>query len=141
MIKIDLTASLDKICDKMKDHIKEKVINNVEEATKILYDEVKNECPVDTGALKNSITYDIEEGNNTVTGIITAGEPYCSYVMYGTGIHAKNGKGRNTPWTYQDSNGNWHYTFGQHANNFFEKAKNNKEEELENILKNCKWLT
>ena len=133
MINIDLTSSLDKICDKMKDNIKEKAINKVEEATKLLYDEVKNLCPVDTGALKNSITYDIEEGNNKVTGTITAGEPYCHYVCNGTGIHAENGKGRKTPWTYQDSNGNWHYTFGQHPNNFFDKAFKNKEEELKNI--------
>ena len=138
MINIDLNSSLDKICDKMKDHIKEKAINNIDEATNLLYDEVKNECPVDTGALQNSITYDIEEGNNKATGIITGGEPYCWYVLYGTGIHAKNGKGRNTPWPYQDSKGNWHYTFGQEPNNFFEKAKNNKEEELKNILKNYK---
>ena len=30
MINIDLNSTLDKICDKMKDHIKEKASNNIE---------------------------------------------------------------------------------------------------------------
>ena len=32
--------------------------------------------------------------------------------MLGTGIYATDGKGRKTPWTYRDEDGNFHRTVG-----------------------------
>ena len=46
------------------------------------------------------------------TGVRTS-KSYAPFVMLGTGIFAKDGKGRKTPWIYQDEDGNFHKTVGQ----------------------------
>ena len=135
MIKVNLDSSLDKICNNIKKKIENNANKLVEDCTKILYEEIKKECPVDTGELRDSIEYNIEKSNNSVKGTITSNKKYLIYVLYGTGKYAINGRGRNTPWTYQDSNGKWHYTLGQQPNNFFRRAFINKEGEIRRKLK------
>jgi HK97 gp10 family phage protein len=42
-------------------------------------------CPVDTGALRDSITTNIEDLGTTIRGSVGPTMPYASYVEYGTG--------------------------------------------------------
>ena len=42
--------------------------------------------------------------------------------MNGTGIYAKDGKGRNTPWIYKNKDGKWIRTRGQKPNPFLDSA-------------------
>lgn len=74
----------------------------------LVENDAKKNCPVDTGQLRQSITHEVE-GN---TGVIGTNVEYAPYVEYGTGIYAKDGNGRQTPWSYKDSKGNWHRTVG-----------------------------
>lgn len=46
---------------------------------------------------------------------------YAVYVEYGTGIYAKNGNGRQTPWTYFDGKNFWR-THGQKPQPYFTPA-------------------
>jgi hypothetical protein len=62
----------------------------------LVENDAKKRCPVDTGQLRQSITHEVE-GN---TGVIGTNVEYAPYVEYGTGIHAKDGNGRQTPWSY-----------------------------------------
>ncbi|MDM0720058.1 HK97 gp10 family phage protein, partial [Clostridium perfringens] len=51
---------------------------------------------------------------------------YAPYVHQGTGIYAKDGNGRKTPWKYKVESGKykgWHITKGQRPQPFLEKAK------------------
>ena len=57
--------------------------------------------PVDTGALRNSITHQTDLEN--LTEIIGSNEEYAAYVELGTGVYYK--EERKTPWTYQDDKG------------------------------------
>jgi len=79
---------------------------------------------IDTGRLIGSISADTElSGNEIITDInITAkseeGTWYAEFLEYGTGIYNESGNGRQTPWAWQDRDGNWHTTRGMHADPF-----------------------
>ena len=51
------------------------------------------------------------KGGSATTGV-RSNKSYAVYVQLGTGIYASDGKGRKTPWTYQDERGNFHRTVG-----------------------------
>lgn len=96
----------------------------------LVENDAKKRCPVDTGQLRQSITHEVE-GN---TGVIGTNVEYAPYVEYGTGIHAKDGNGRQTPWSYQDSQGNWHRTVGQYPQPFLEPSLLENEEEILKLI-------
>lgn len=77
-----------------------------------------------TGYLKTSIhagslddgAYASAGGGNGLRDV-----KYAVYVEYGTGIYAKNGNGRQTPWTYFDGKNFWR-THGQKPHPYFTPA-------------------
>lgn len=79
----------------------------------------KKLCPVDTGNLRNSITHTVADNGERAAYVGTNSE-YGVYVECGTGIYYPGG--RQTPWTYQDENGDWHLTHGQRAKPFIKPA-------------------
>ena len=66
----------------------------------------KENAPVDTGNLRNSLTY--QTGKRKV--LIGSAVKYAPYVELGTGIYAEGGGGRKTPWFYEDEKGVGHLT-------------------------------
>ena len=96
----------------------------MEEACLLVENTAKMYCPVDTGQLRNSITHTVTDN----VGYIGTNVKYAPYVEFGTGVWAKDGNGRETPWSYKDAKGEWHTTAGQHPNPFLERALiDNKE--------------
>jgi len=92
----------------------------------------KELCPVDIGTLRDSITseWNAEEGR------VGTNLYYAPYVHQGTGIYAVNGDGRkDVPWRYQDAEGNWHSTVGQHPQPFLTDAFDQHKEEITEIFK------
>jgi hypothetical protein len=79
---IDITKCLIKSCLLVENSAKEKV-------------------PVDTGALRRSITSEVKEKE----GVVGTNLLYAPYVEFGTGLFATNGDGRKTPWSYQTADG------------------------------------
>jgi hypothetical protein len=65
---------------------------------------------IDTGAMRNSITYQVDEGEHAVA--IGTNNEYAIFHEMGTGIHLEGGGGRQTPWRYRDAKGQWHTTSG-----------------------------
>ena len=85
---------------------------------------------VDTGTLRNSVNHIVQNdicyvGTNT---------DYAIYNEFGTGIHAEGGKGRKTPWAYQDSKGKWHRTSGMKPIHFLKNAIANHINEYKGII-------
>lgn len=96
--------------------------------------ESKENCPVQTGELRRSITSRMKQEPTLIQGEVFSDKEYAIYTHQGTGIYAENGDGRDTPWSYQDADGNWHTTLGQHPNPFMERALDeNKEKCLQYI--------
>ena len=65
---------------------------------------------VDTGAMRNSISHQVDAGDKSV--YIGTNIEYAIYHELGTGIYLEGGGGRQTPWAYQDASGAWHRTRG-----------------------------
>ena len=91
----------------------------------------KKLCPVDTGTLRNSITHTVSDNGERAAYVGTNSE-YAVYVECGTGIYYPGG--RQTPWTYQDENGDWHLTHGQRAKPFIKPAVSEHGEQYKRII-------
>jgi HK97 gp10 family phage protein len=91
-------------------------------------------APKDTGALRRSITSEVNMSGADVVGIVFTPLEYAPYVEYGTGLFAENG-GRQDAWSYQDDKGNWHSTSGQRPQPFLRPALNENREKILEILK------
>ena len=94
----------------------------------------KEKAPKDTGALRRSISSRIEENENGVEGVVFTPLEYAPYIEYGTGLFAEDG-GRQTPWSYQDDEGNWHTTKGQRPQPYMRPAIDNNREKIVRMIK------
>ena len=99
------------------------------EAAGELEAQVKRNTRVDTGQLKNSWTYNIDEAAQEAK----VGSPLENAIWeeFGTGQYALNGDGRKTAWMYEDRNGEWHKTTGKKPN----RALNNAYTSLKGKLR------
>ncbi len=88
-------------------------------------------CPVDTGALRNSITHKVVDGEKAV--YVGTNQEYGVYVEMGTGKYVSGG--RPTPWAYQDAQGRWHMTHGQRAQPYIKPAVADHIGTYQNIIK------
>jgi HK97 gp10 family phage protein len=61
------------------------VTASVQAACQYVAEEAKAICPVDTGALRDSISFRVDEVGSTIQGTVYAGMFYAAYVEYGTG--------------------------------------------------------
>ena len=87
---------------------------------------------VDTGALRNSVSHQVEMGENAV--YIGTNQDYAIYHELGTGIYLEGGGGRQSPWSYKDANGNWHRTRGIRPIHFLKNAVANYADEYKQII-------
>lgn len=92
----------------------------------------KKLCPVDTGALRNSISHTVDEGEPAA--YVGTNSEYGPYVEHGTGIYATEGGGRPTPWVYQDAKGDWHMTHGQRAQPYLKPAVSDHAQQYRDII-------
>ena len=93
----------------------------------------KDLVPVDTGNLRNSISYRVD-AKEKKTYIGTNNE-YAPYVELGTGKYAEGG--RKDPWVYQDTEGKWHHTNGQRAQPYLKPAVANHKQTYRNIIEDA----
>lgn len=102
----------------------------------------KKLCPVDTGALRNSITHEVEDGKTVKVG---SAINYAPYVELGTGPHyeappgwmennGKRGRGLDH-WRYQDAFGEWHTGYPQYPRPYIRPALEDHTEEYKEIFR------
>lgn len=111
--------------------------HNMQKACLIVEEDAKKNCPVDMGVLRASITSEVTVTVDKITGIIGSNLEYAPYVHNGTGIYAKDGNGRKTPWGYTVKAGKYkgfHWTHGQKPQPFLENAKFKNMRQIERIL-------
>ena len=95
----------------------------------------KQKAPKDTGELARSITSEIRITDDEIQGVVFTPLMYAPYVEYGTGLFAEEGGRTDVPWNYQDDEGNWHSTSGQHPQPFMRPALEENREEIARMLK------
>ncbi len=109
----------------------------MDKACLVVESQAKQNCPVDIGILRASITSETEVTASEIVGRVGTNEEYGPYVHNGTGIYAKDGNGRKTPWGYTVRAGKhkgFHLTKGQRPQPFLENAKLEKKSAVERIL-------
>lgn len=106
--------------EEVKAELEAAAIAWLHEASGELTSQVKRNTAVDTGQLKNSWKYKIDEAK--LEGIVGSPLENAIWEEFGTGEYALNGNGRKTPWVYQDTKGNWHYTHGKHPKRALHKS-------------------
>lgn len=109
----------------------------MDKACLVVESQAKQNCPVDIGILRASITSETEVTASEIIGRVGTNEEYGPYVHNGTGIYAKDGNGRKTPWGYTVRAGKhkgFHWTQGQRPQPFLENAKLEKKSAVERIL-------
>ena len=114
--------NLDKLRLKLDSFTQSDIEKALNKSCLAVENEAKKQCPVDTGDLRNSITHEVEDN----VGYVGTNKEYAPYVEFGTGIFASAGNGRDTPWSYQDDEGNWHTTIGQKPQPFLNPAAQTK---------------
>lgn len=129
----EFAKSVDNATDQIIQDMKEKM----DRSCLVVEGEARKNCPVDQGPLKASITSETETTEEEVIGRVGSNLEYAPYVHNGTGIYAKDGNGRKTPWGYEVKTGKhkgFHWTHGQKPQPFLENAKLTKKNEVEKIL-------
>ena len=111
--------------------------NKMNKACLIVENQAKQDCPVDEGILRASITSEVDVTESAIVGRIGSNLEYAPYVHNGTGIYAKDGDGRKKPWVYKVKSGKhrgYHVTRGQRPQPFLEDAKLKKRRAVERAL-------
>ena len=104
----------------VKGAIDDAVMQYLHEASGELVSQTARSSPVDTGELKNSWNYNIDEGKQESR----IGSPIENAIWneFGTGEFALKGNGRKGGWKYQDDKGKWHFTMGKKPKRTFKNA-------------------
>jgi hypothetical protein len=119
-----------------------KQVSFVAQGGQAIRTEMVMRCAVDSGKTAGSIQteeYVTDGGAESETGCATDSKvPF--YLEYGTGIHAVNGDGRKTPWTYYDEETDQFFrTHGMNAQPFaqpgFDAAKPRIDRLAETVLR------
>ena len=124
--------------DKAMAEILLKTEENVKKAAVAVEGKAKENCPVDLGILRSSISSDSEITTSEIIGYIGCTAEYAPYVHQGTGIYAKDGNGRKTPWKYVAKDWKYkggHVTRGQKPQPFLEDARDQSKDLVETILR------
>lgn len=115
----NLVVALEDYREEMEDWVKK----GIAKTTQMIYNTAVSLAPVDTGFLKESISFDYKDGG--FTGVVNVGSEYALYIEYGTGIYSigpGGSRAKKIPWSYQDADGKWHTTKGMHAQPFWGPA-------------------
>lgn len=100
----------------------------------------KEKAPKDTGALRRSITSEVDNSQGEMVGTIFTPLEYAPYVEFGTGLFAETEGRQDVPWSYQDDRGNWHTTSGQRPQPYMRPALEESREDILRIIKEALTL-
>ena len=110
------------------------MVQTVAKACALVERSAKQKAPKGTSELRRSITSRVERDGEDIIGIVYTPLEYAPYVEFGTGLFADNGGRTDVPWCYQDDEGNWHTTSGQHPQPFLYPALDENREKILRLL-------
>lgn len=131
MITLDLNG-FEELKDKLNSLSTAEIRDCLTSSALLVSNEARINCPVDTGRLRSSITFQVNDDFATVGTNVD----YAPYVHYGTGLFASAGDGRQDRWSYQTADGEWHSTLGQPPQPFLDNALNNNKQRIVDIFNN-----
>lgn len=75
---------------------------SVQAACELIQQTAQSYAPVETGALRDSITVSLNDTGKTIVGTVSANVPYAGYVEYGTGRRGQD-SAEAGPYPYKES--------------------------------------
>ena len=138
----DLITKLTKLSN-----VDDELLDICEREVKMIENEAKTLCPVDTGNLRNSISSQVEKTADGVLGVVFTNSEYAQYIEFGTGLVGQNNPCESAQelgitykqegWVYTpDGGSSFYYTEGQPPKPFMYPAlKNNEDKVVQNIAK------
>ena len=129
---ITLTDNSEEVMNALKNAISRGLASIGDTGSRHAKDIITAEGRVDTGRMRNSISFEPKEPKTFVA--IGTNVEYAPYIEFGTGKFAESG-GRPTPWRYQDDKGNWHTTNGMRPQPYLRPAIDDHMAEYEQIVK------
>lgn len=134
----DITIDTSDFEKDLENYINSLLPRGIEEGVKkaclVVEAEAKSTVKKDLGQLAGSIRSDIETKGTEINGYVSANTEYALFYHEGTGIYAKDGNGRKTPWMYQDKNGKWIKTSGQKPKPFLKDAVEKNKDKINKII-------
>lgn len=122
-LSTDVGAKIDEFLNSGFEEIMEEKLKL---ACAVIEGNAKSRCPVDTGRLRNSITYKVEG----LEGAVGTNVVYAPYMEVGTGIYASAGNGRKSPWVYKKLDGTFVKTNGNKPTHFLENGANASKSQI-----------
>ena len=115
-----MSVQFDDFSMQVKAALEEAAVQFLHEAAGELASQTARNSPVDTGQLKGSWDYKVDESKLEAT----IGSPLENAIWneYGTGEYALEGNGRKGGWSYKDDNGDWYHTVGKPPQRTFNKT-------------------
>lgn len=127
-------ASYESEIPKAKSNIRKNMSKGMEEISSKILEEVKSNLlrqnAKDTGDLIES--YKITQTEDGFE--IGSDLEYSTYVEFGTGVYAEDGKGVVFPWAYKRADGKWFTTRGMKPRPHLRPAFENNIQEVEKVL-------
>lgn len=110
---------------KVKAALNDAAVKFLYEAAHTIQSQTKQNTAVDTGQLKGSWDFAVDESK----GEAVIGSPLENAIWeeFGTGEYALNGDGRKGGWFYEDAEGNGHFTYGKKPRRALYKAFETKK--------------
>lgn len=135
-VDIDLSAFEADLNNYINNLLPNGLKNGMERACIAVEGQAKENCPVDEGILRASLTHDTEIKDSKINGYVGSGLEYAVYVHQGTGLYAVNGDGRkDVPWTYRDKDGKLVTTVGSKPNPFLQKSIDKLHDKIPQLIK------
>lgn len=105
------TIKFESKLEEVTEELNNRLIAALYEAAGEVLGQVQKNTPVDTGQLKGSWRYKVDESE--LKAVIGSPLENSIWNEFGTGEFALNGNGRKGGWKYKDEEGNWHHTYGK----------------------------
>lgn len=123
----DVSTNIDKF---VQTGLAQYIQEGLKKAGAIVANEATRLCPKDTGQLRRSIDFKVDEESV----VIFSNVEYAPYVEIGTGIYSSKGNGRKKSWRYKGKDG-WVTTKGNEPQPFLEPAAINSKSDIQDCFK------
>lgn len=107
---------------------------SMEAATLYIEGQAKSLAAVSSGEMRDKIDHKVSKRDGNIIGTVGSPFMYAFYVEFGTGEFAENGAGRKGGWSYQDSSGEWFFTWGQEPQPFLRPAFRRNRQQIQSII-------
>lgn len=120
---------------KAKTAIEQEIIRGLIKAGMLVEGQAVLLAPVDSGELRDSIGYKVDEGR--LVAHVGTNVEHGIYQEFGTGAYAEKGNGRKGGWAYKDAEGKWVFTNGNRPKPFLRPAFRRNKKAIKAVLEDA----